>query len=321
MTTRWPASLLLASLGACAPAGSGPGAPSAAPSPTPPPVLAGDFTPPTGPDLSAEREAPGRFRIVLATSADGRQFATTGRVLSEQANTPDFVRTDDGRLLLYYTGGVAGRFRNVIAAAVSADDGQTWTFRHVTVSGLPGAFGDPDVVRLDDGRLRMFVTTRDGGRIVIRGTDGTDGLLFAAGPVAASAPGDDVLDSTTFRLGNTWHQYAFNPRNDVHWHFTSADALRFTLLETLQVSVEGRPGFFAANGIDTGAGFRLFVFSPPDRHIRSVLGSDGSRWTGEDGMRLAFAPSALDRAYFKDPSVVRRRDGTWLMAYVTRADE
>lgn len=283
---------------------------------------ADDFVPPTGPDLASPSESPGRFRIALATSPDGSSFTATGRVVSEQANTPNLFADESGRLWLYYTGWRLGALTNTVAVAVSEDDGLSWSFRHLTLTGYPNGtnYGDPDVIALPEGGVRMFLTTSVGGRIGIVSGDSADGLRFSYRGTAASVPGDDVLDSTTFRIGASWHMLALTSRGDAHWHFTSPDAGAFALAGTLVLD-DGRMPYVAANGLASDAGFRMFAFSLGDRNIRSFLTEDASAWRMEAGLRLPFQQGPVDRRYLKDPSVVRLRSGGYLMAYVTRADE
>lgn len=304
--------------------GSSSGAGGGAATPTPAPTaVTSDFTPPSSADLSSPAESPGRFRIGLATSSDGVTFSTTGRVVSEQAATPDLIRDASGRLLLYYTGWQLGSVTNTAAVAISEDEGRTWAYKNLVLSGFTNGtnYGDPDVIDKPGGGLRMFLTTSiGGGRLGIVYGDSTDGVRFTYGGVAAGVDGDDPIDSATFKVGSTWHMLTLNTRNVIMFHFTAAEPSRFTLVGTL--SLQGVGGaHVGAHGYETGGGLRLFSFALPDRHIRSFTTSDGSAWTPEDGIRLAFTQTAIDRAYFKDPAVVRLRDGSHLMAYVTRADE
>lgn len=283
---------------------------------------ADDFIPPTGPDLDSPAESPGRFRIVTATSPDGIGFVTTGQVVSEQANTPNLFRDASGRLFLYYTGWRLGALTNTAAAAVSDDDGASWSFRHLSLDGFPNGtnHGDPDAIARPEGGVRMFLTTSvPGGGIGIVYGDSTDGLRFRYGGVAASVPGDNVIDSTTFRIGDTWHMLALSTRDSAHWHFTSSDGARFTLAGTLRLD-DGRQPYVGANGAFFGELFRIYAFNLGDRNVRSFVTADATAWRIEDGIRLEFREDAVHRTYLKDPSVRRLGDGGYLMAYVTRAD-
>ncbi|HTM48454.1 MAG TPA: hypothetical protein VL285_07235, partial [Bryobacteraceae bacterium] len=87
--------------------------------------LLSDFTPPSGavPGFPPE-EGAWRKRILTATSPDGLDFTRSNRVITDQANVPDLVSDDNGVLYLYYSGGTVGDRRNVIAVAVSSDQGK-----------------------------------------------------------------------------------------------------------------------------------------------------------------------------------------------------
>ncbi|RME24490.1 MAG: hypothetical protein D6798_11160, partial [Deltaproteobacteria bacterium] len=95
---------------------------------------------------------------------------------------PDLVVLPDGRLRLYavvqprMTDPGAGGLVNEIRSAVSTDG------RHFTPEPgvrLAGPYVDPDVVVLDDGRIRMYITT-DASRI--RSAISDDGLQFTMEP-------------------------------------------------------------------------------------------------------------------------------------------
>ena len=91
------------------------------------------------------------------------------------------VMDTEGRIFLYYTSWEVGPLKNATAVAISTDNGNSWTYKHVEFQGFgPGAPVDSDIVLLPDGTFRMYVTT---------------GVAFAQ-------PDEDVLDSTMFFFGD-----------------------------------------------------------------------------------------------------------------------
>lgn len=282
-----------------------------------------DFEPPVGRDPNAEREAPGSFRLMSARSRDGLTFVPTGEVISDQANVPDLIFNDRGEIHLYYTGGQVGDRYNTTGLAISRDQGKTWTFKHVEVPGFERA-GDPDIVRLPDGIWRMFLTTRVNNNIGIIYADSRDGIHFEKRGTAFAKSGLDLLDSTTFQIGSTWHTLTLQGREVRQRHGTSPDATTFAVGEVMPFVADGEP-FVAANGVKVDGGYRLYGFSPfpPGKlGFRSFFSKDGAQWTAEPGVRLAFDKvSSGGGTQIKDPSVLKLADGSYLMVYTARIPE
>lgn len=281
--------------------------------PTP---LPNDFTPPVGADLDSPAESPGRFRLWTATSPDGLTFTPTGQVILDQANVPDMVMDEDGRIYLYFTGWQMGDQRNITAAALSDDMGQTWAFRYLTLEGFPGTqpTGDPDILLLPDGTFRLLLTTEvERGVVGVVYAEGTDGLTFTYQGVAFRYPKGSSMDSTTFSLNDTWHLYILEPTSINPLYATSADGLTFDFEE----QTTAFKGYVASNGYAIEGGYRMVGFSIPNHDFRSFVTSDGRTWTQEDGVVMAYDP-ALGGDYIKDPTILALPDGTYLMVYVTR---
>lgn len=278
--------------------------------------LNNDFTPPSGkPSPAAPPESPGEFRLLMATSADGLTFRPTGRLILDQANVPDLVLGDDNLLYLYFTGWQLGDKTNVTALALSPDFGQSWVFKHLDISGRSG---DPDVVRLADGTFRLYLTTNVGPKkLGIRYMDSPDGIHFGEAQTAFSLE-SNVVDSTTFRWEQTWHMFVLDAQRPEQWHATSADGKLFQLAGKTQFTADGA-GYIVSNELKTAAGYRLYGFNIPKRNFRVFSSSDGSNWTVEKEITLAFDPkSPLESQYIKDPAVIQLPDGSFLMVYVTR---
>jgi hypothetical protein len=295
----------------------------------PPPVGAGsasnaanDFKPPVGRAEGSPRESPGHFRLLTARSRDGLTFEPTGDVISDQANVPDLIAGSGGAIHLYYSGWQVGNRENTLALALSHDEGRSWSFKQVEVDGGElGHAGDPDIVRLEDGTFRIFLTTMVNGRHGVVYCDSPDGIHFTKGGTAFAKSGLELLDSTTFRLGSVWHMLTLQGTGITQRHGTSADGREFSVGQMMPFVADGE-GYIAANGVTVDGGYRIYGFSLRARNIRSFFSSDGESWTAESGVRLALdAKSSLGGAQIKDPSVLRLADGTYLMVYVARIPE
>lgn len=283
------------------------------------PDLTSDFEPPFGPAPDAPSESPGAFRLLAARSSDGLHFERMGQIITDQANVPDLIVDEQGWVYLYYTGGQVGNRHNATALAISADGGETWVFKYVEFSGFPGGPPvDPDIVRLPDGRLRMYVTTGTGGRIAIAYADSEDGIHFTYGGEAFGLDDANVLDSTTFFVDNTWQMFTLDGPRPEQWRATSVDGATFTP-QGKTLFTAGGANYIGANGVPVDGGYRMYGFFIPNRDFRSFFSTDGVAWVAEEGVRLAFDPaSGLEGSYIKDPAVARLADGSYLMVYVTR---
>lgn len=282
---------------------------------------ANPYVPPTGADVSSGVETPGRRRLMTATSSDGLTFTRTNEIVTDQANVPDMVMEDDGTIYLYFSGWEVGDRQNAMGVAVSEDQGESWAFHQVTISGGPDMThsGDPDVVLLDDGTFRLYstfalpkTTTQ-----AIFYSESSDGVAFDYGGVAfQSSPA--ALDSSTHLVGDAWHMYTLVGETLDSYHATSNDGLSFERLSREAFRVRGKE-VVMSNALPFDGGWRMYGFSPRDGDIRSLWSEDGTSWAEEDGTRLALDPSSeLESEYVKDPAVIRLADGTYLMVYATQ---
>lgn len=270
------------------------------------------FVPPNGRLPGATEVAPGGLRILGATSKDGVHFTPTNRVISDQANVPDLVTDSKGTLFLYYTSARLAGSENVLAAAKSTDGGQTWVHHIATVSGAQPPMVDPDVHLLPDGTFRLYYTGGAEKNPTISYAEGKDGLSFVAKGVAF-APPEGALDSNVFRVGGTWHLYAFDIKGNPVHHATSPDGTRFT--PTSQPGQVKRD-IIASNGVATPAGVRMFAFNRRDG-ISAWTSSDGASWKEDTAVTFPRGSRALEGEFVKDAAATQLRDGTWFAVYVT----
>lgn len=285
-------------------------------------ALTNDFTPPVGrPVPPAPRESPGEFRLLAATSADGKVFQPTGQLIMDQSNVPDLIWGDNGWLYLYFMGWHIGDQTNVMAAAISPDQGQTWYFKTLTFAGNPNphpAPVDPDIVRLADGTFRLYATMDLGQhKLGIVYMDSADGLHFGEAHTAFTLD-TNVIDSTTFQFGDTWRMLVLDSDKPEQWHATSTAGEVFTLLEKPRFIVDGKE-YILANGVPTAEGYQLYGFSIPANNFRTFTSSDGVQWQVAPEIPLAHDPhSALESQLIKDPAVIQLPAGGYLMVYVSK---
>jgi hypothetical protein len=263
---------------------------------------------------------------VFQVSADGqaRQLATF-----ERAGVATVARLGDGRLLAahqHFPEDNDADFDKV-AVRFSQDEGTSWTPPAVIrLSGLAPDMRfpfDPTLVPLPDGRVRMYFTSvrRAPGELpAIHSAISADGVTYTVEPgVRFAIDGRSVIDCAVVLHGGVFHLFAPDngpglppgapprpgepaprlPPPGTGYHATSADGLRFSRVDDVQVPGRRR---WLGNALSDG-GALIFV------------------GTGEPGLWMATSADGriwqIDPTIFRvpgaDPGAVRRRDGSWLM--------
>ncbi len=279
------------------------------------------YSPPTGADLQSGVETPGRRRLMTAASVDGLTFTRTNTIVTDQANVPDLVMDTNGTLYLYFSGWEVGDRKNSIGLAISEDQGSTWNFHQVNLTGNGDMThsGDPDVVLLENGTFRLYSTfnlpsSRNQGIYLSESTDGINfdviGVAYQTTPPA--------LDSNTYFANELWHMLTLSGVTVTSHHATSTDGLTFSDKELKEYKI-GQEPMVMSNVIETETGFRLYAFGGNPQTIKSFTSIDGDIWTAESGTRLSLDPTSdLESEYVKDPAVIKLLDDTYLMVYVTQ---
>lgn len=272
--------------------------------------IKGKATAPAGED--GDNEDPYERRIMTAISYDGLTYTQNGRWICDQCNVPDAV-VKDGTIYLYYTGWILGDRINTSAVAISQDGGASWTYKYLelTDAGPIDRVVDPDVVLLKDGTLRLFFTA--GNPQGIHYAESPDGISFTYKGVVFAQTNDLAIDSTTFKVGDTWHLYALSDTGiERLWHLTSTDGETFTVYGLTSFPNDGILSM-PSNGIWIEDRYYLFTFGS-DGTIGSMWSKNGFDWYPSGTTHLE---PLEDEAYVKDPAVVDLGDGRSLMFYVT----
>ena len=204
--------------------------------------------------------------------------------------------------------------------AISQDKGKTWIHKYIKIyDGDQVKSGtDPDVEILEDGTFRIYFISSDFRSPTPRiyYADGTNGYDFTYGGVSFEENGD-AIDSSTFKVGDLWHQFTLVGNTLHQYHATSEDGKIFTLYKTEDFT-SGKKSYVMANEIQVDGGVRFYAFDLGDTSFRSFFSTDGYTWTMEDGARLTFDKNnQLESKYIKDPAVAKLADGTYIMAYAT----
>jgi hypothetical protein len=277
------------------------------------PQLINDFVPVRGRatgDLG-EGTLPLEQRIITAISYDGRTYIQNDSWICDQCHTPDVV-VKNGVIYLYYTGWTVGDRVHTTALAISSDQGQTWIYKYVELVGndISERFFSPDVILLDDGSFRLFFT--GGQPRSIHFADSTDGITFTYKGALFSPQGDVAIDSTTFRVGDTWHMYALSDEGvNRIWHLTSQDATTFSVYGLTSFPIDGEP-LLPSDGLWVDDRFFLFL-SGMNETLESMWTKNGLDWYPSDDPSLR----SEDGQDIQDPTVADLGNGHSLMFFVS----
>lgn len=284
-----------------------------------------DFTTPAEVERGMENAGANEMRLLSARSEDGITWERDNVIISEQANVPDMTITEDGTIFLYYVGSNIQDMDETIAAAVSQDNGETWTFKKVTINGFTQTHatpGDPDIALRDDGTFRLYFTSHIVGDKTpsIQYADSTDGLNFTYGGKAFEAEGYMTIDSSAFYVDGQWMMNTFSGfGTEVITGSSNDDGETFDFVQAEDVTYK-KQSYFLSNPLSLEDGsVRFYAFQLRD--FRSFITNDGLTWEDEGHVYLEYqeGENELEGFYIKDPVVVQLPDDTYLMVYVTRA--
>lgn len=302
--------------------------------PRKPAALTDDFRPATG---SGQPMPVGGYRLLFATSTDGLSWTKTNLVLGDRSSVADGLVLTSGRILMYYVTvskivNGSEQMANDIVVAVSDDNGISWTYKNVTFSGeIQGGTKpvDPNVVLLDNGSIRMFMTIDPdmGGSqhpqtYSAISTDG--GFTFAIEGKRFSVDNSDLLDPENYRFSDTnWRIWSGGTPGTSRLGVSTDGGTVFSDQGAFATVTDdsGRDSFIVADVARVSESlYRMYMFGKigSSDGIKSMYSSDGITWTVDSGNRLTGdASRGTETSRVWAPTVVRRSDGTFLMVYET----
>jgi len=315
--------------------GSSSGSATSTPTPTPTATstvdyTSSDFMPPSGAatgDDTPEGIGPWNCRIMIAQSNDSLTFTRKNKILSDQADVPCAMVDSAGRIFVYYVAWSPSSVRNKSVAAVSIDDGKTWAYKKVSISGMSGEWADavdPTGMLLENGNIRLYFTSQspNASKAGPYCAISSDGLNFTL-ESESSIVGDndhELLDPCVVLFGSEWHLYngPFIEQKGGNSHFTSGNGTTFTQAAYID------PGdMLMSNAVKISSStYRLYGFpyqSGVAAYIESATSDDGENWTKDSGRRLELDESSgLESMFVKDPGICKNSKGLYLMFYVTK---
>jgi len=265
-----------------------------------PPVDPNPQPPPSG--------GPYYHQVYRAFSADGISFTAEEVLLLDHASVPDAVLRPDGETWVYFVNGEPGQ--HGIWIARRTDDGKWQTLSCVRLNGEfnPRAV-DPDIVRLPDGRYRLFYYANFGppppGRehepSVFVSAISEDGINFTIEREVLRV--ECGADPSVIQLPDRQWLMAFIQQGRIALA-TSPDGYDF---HPIGVGFPG-PGIPELAALPDGQ-VRLYIGS--ERLSSYISANGGQTWTPE---LVRFQSEKVKGA--GHPSLVRMPDGTWTLFYV-----
>ena len=280
---------------------------------TSPPAPSPGATPPAPPPQQGQQpqDGPWNHNLMVAGSTDGLSFGEAG-VFVERGGVPSVIRDSGGRLVAvfqWFPFDDPEAFDRV-AVAFSDDDGATWSDpAPVRVAGLPEGYMrpfDPAIVQIEDGRYRLYFTSRDqqrSGQPAIYSAISTDAIAYTFEEGTRFAPEEGTVDAAVVRFGGAWHLYSHTMQANTGrgYHATSNDGLAF---EQAADVTAGAGRQWIGNAVVQGKVLRYYGSGVDG--IWSATSPDGSAWTVEAGTRLRGG----------DPSAVLTEDGEIMLIFV-----
>ncbi|MSO79233.1 MAG: hypothetical protein EXQ79_06465 [Acidimicrobiia bacterium] len=226
-----------------------------------------------------------------------------------QASVPDALATPSGDVLLIYVD--ASGIPETAGMRRLSDGGKTFTTVDFTITGLPPGAKvlDPNLVRLSDGRIRLYFYANPIGTPVDSQVEHTiasaisqDGVHFTYEGAVFAATG--LVDPDVFQVGDAWLMYVFARGGTMVAHSTDGRAfVADGLLSPRNVGTTGP--VHLADGR-----WRLYGFVQPDGAIVTYISRDDARtWEPEQGFRLKLPKGTTAT----DPQVVQLGAKRWRM--------
>ncbi len=257
---------------------------------------------------------PYSHKIYSASSADGLNWIMDEEPIIEHASVPDPIITNEGNIRVYYLN-FDTNVRNEsqrFSCIESSDNGKTFFDANCSLKISSEKAADPNVVKLDDGRYRLyyyalnrsdFVNSKD--LHTFNSAISVDGINFVEEQTVFVYNG--IVDPDVFWNGEKWIMTTFSIADSEVIIAESYDGLSFSYLRPTSL-----PGVITCQPVLLEDGsFRVYSFTQNEQDaFYSYISTDGLNWTIEKGIRLEASGDKIT-----DPQVVQLSDGTWKMYF------
>ncbi len=256
--------------------------------------------------IALAQDGPWKNDLSLWESKDGLRFQRVG-VFVERGGVPTLVRDSKGRLVALFQWFPFDRQEafDRVGARISEDDGETWSDSEaIRVKGLPESYErpyDPTLVPIEDGRVRVYFTSRDmeGDNEQATYSAVGDGVEFTFEPGKRfGVQGERVIDCACCYHDGIFYYYSpVQQKDGSGYHAVSRDGLAFERLP--DVKVEGRRPWLGCV-VSTPEGLRFY-------------GTGEGGWTATSKDGATWELDKRTRTDGCDPGVAQGAAGRWLM--------
>ncbi|CAM2011624.1 hypothetical protein [Acanthopleuribacter pedis] len=258
--------------------------------------------------------------IYRASSADaGETFLPENALLLDAASVPDAIFGPDNALWVYYVSGTQN-YHSIWVARLNEQD-VLEPYRCVTLDGdLVFGAVDPDIIRLRDGRYRLFYYSNFGPPLpggnphFIETAVSNDGIHFTREGIILETDGG--TDPSALQHSSGTNILAV-PVNDLKMQIAINTGEDDTWVETLQLDTSGIPELVERENGDV-----LLIIGQPngnDTFKRYLSSNQGQSWTQLADVVLS--GMTHDPATANHPGIVRRSPTDWELYYVVEAPE
>ncbi len=257
--------------------------------------------------VALAQDGPWKNDLSLWESKDGLRFQRVG-VFVERGGVPSLARVGKGRLVSVFQWFPFDHEEafDRVGVRISEDDGETWSEPEaIRVKGLPESYErpyDPTLVPLEDGRVRVYFTSRDmegdNEQATYSAVSG-DGVAYEFEPGKRfGVAGERVIDcACCLHEGSFYYYSPVQGHDGKGYHAVSKDGLRFERRD--DVSVDGRRPWLGCV-VSTDEGMRFY-------------GTGEGGWTATSKDGATWKLSERTRTDGCDPGVAQTEDGRWLM--------
>ena len=264
----------------------------------------GPGTPPFG--LSTSIDGPWYHRILIALSSDAVTWTKTYVVLADQASVPDAILDEEGYVRVYYVD-----YFNMGPSVAISKDLSTWVY--LRLKGLSPEWVDPSVVRLPDGRYRLYASYMplQGPQDKIVSAISEDGVNFVVEEgVRYQEEGSTLVDPDVIYVDGRWLMYLvrMSSEDSKLLVLESSDGLSFTKIAELELQGE-TPCL-----VRYGEGYRLYVHLH-DLTIASCYSNDCLNWGELEVVLRRGPPGSPDGWGVVNAAVVELPSGGYAMFY------
>lgn len=246
---------------------------------------------------------------------EGKNWVRDNLVIVDRASVPDLL-FDGENIRLYYA-----RWDGGLGLMMSRD-GENWDELEVKIEGLPKGHGavDPDVVRLPDGRYRLYYyepSSVFGDPALLSGPHTIASAISSDGVTFTREDGDrytaeGITDPDVLVMNGTWRMFLTRVEGSVISVVSYDNGVHFSFERELPING------VATCTVQVLGGYRMYYHRGDPPQIYSAFSPDGENWVEEGVVLQPGDPGSLDGKGVETPAVLNLQTGGYLMVYQSR---